>query len=93
MYGLEEPKLLEAPLVETTANKAQLEDTLVLLDCLIDKQKRKKSKKEGNFENPNPFGGGGSISITFISINKFKKTGCDEKKCPPPPDTTTNVPV
>lgn len=29
MYGLEEPKFLEALLGETTANKAELVDTLV----------------------------------------------------------------
>lgn len=34
MYGLEEPEILEALLGETTANKAELVDTLVLLDCL-----------------------------------------------------------
>lgn len=34
MYGLEEPKCLDALLGETTANKAELVDTLVLLDCL-----------------------------------------------------------
>lgn len=34
MYGLEEPKFLETLLVETTANKAELVDTLVSLDCL-----------------------------------------------------------
>lgn len=34
MYGQEEPKLLDALLRETTANKAELVDTLVLLDGL-----------------------------------------------------------
>lgn len=34
MYGLDEPKRLEALLGETTANKAELVDSLVLLDCL-----------------------------------------------------------
>lgn len=34
MYGLDEPKRLEALLGETTANKAELVDTLVSLDCL-----------------------------------------------------------
>lgn len=34
MYGLDEPKGLEALPGETTANKAELVDTLVLLDCL-----------------------------------------------------------
>lgn len=34
MYGQEEPKLLDALLGETTANKPELVNTLVLLDCL-----------------------------------------------------------
>lgn len=34
MYGLDEPKRLEALLGEITANKAELVDSLVLLDCL-----------------------------------------------------------
>lgn len=34
MYGQEGPKLLDALLGETTANKAELVNTLVLLDCL-----------------------------------------------------------
>lgn len=34
MYGLDEPKRLEALLGETTANKAELVDSLVSLDCL-----------------------------------------------------------
>lgn len=34
MYGLEEPENLEALLGETTANRTELVDALVLLDCL-----------------------------------------------------------
>lgn len=34
IYGLEKQEILEALLEETTANKAELVDTLVLLDCL-----------------------------------------------------------